>query len=275
MSKGIPILTYNGFYSKSKQSISGIYISIKAFAEQMEYLHNNGYTCITLEDAETAYKRNDFDDKTFCITFDNGLFSQYKYAIPILNKYSWKATFFVPTLAIGEKKHKKLTDTFGLDILPTDKMMDWKQLEVLVKKDHFVQSQGYSHHRDCMKSNDRIEVEVFESKHVLENMLGYEIEYFAFPFGTYNTYVIQNLKQANYQMSFSNFPGVLTSSTDIYRTPRIAVHNEDTIEIFKNKLTTGYSSTSKAMFSRARAAFAQVLFFKDAFSGILKRIGLY
>lgn len=272
MKQGIPILMYSGFFNKKRKPTFSNNISIKLFKEQMEYLYNNGYTCITLEDAETAYKRNEFDKKAFCITFDNGFYSQYKYAVPVLDKYNWKATFFVPTLVIGEKNRKKLKDTFELDLLPSDKMMTWKQLEYLIKEEHFVQSHGCFHHRDNLKSLDMIEVEVIESKHVLENILGYEIEYFAYPFGAYNTMMIQALKQSNYQMAFTNYPGILNSSTDIFRTPRIAISDEDTIATFKSKLSTGYASSSKALFSKAVTSFTQFVFLKDLLNGILKRI---
>ena len=272
MNQGIPILMYSGFFTKKRKSTLSNNISIKAFAEQMEYLYNNGYTCITLEDAETAFKRNEIGDKTFCITFDNGFYSQYKYALPILNKYNWKATFFIPTLVIGEKKRKKLTNKFDLDLLPSDKIMDWKHLEQLIEQDHFVQSHGCFHHRDNLKSIDMIEVEVIESKHVLENSLGYEIEYFAYPFGAYNTAMIQTLKRVNYQMAFTNYPGILTTATDLFRTPRIALTDEDTLETFKSKLSTGYASNGQALLSKARASLFQLLFFKDLLNGILKRI---
>lgn len=272
MKLGIPILMYNGFFTKNRTPTGSNNISIQAFEEHLAYLHNNGYTCISLEDAETAYKRNQFDDKTFCITFDNGFYSQYKYAVPILDKYNWKATFFIPTLVIGERKRKKLKETYEFDLLPSDKMMDWKHLEQLIKAHHFVQSHGCFHHRDNLKNMDMIEFEVVESKHVLENVLGYEIEYFAFPFGAYNAAMIENLKQENYQMAFTNYPGILTPSTDIFRIPRISFTDEDTITTFKCKLSTGYASNSKAFYSKARASIYQLFFIKDLLNGILKRI---
>lgn len=263
---------YNGFFTKKRKPSSSNNISIDSFAEQMEYLHNNGYTCISLEDAETAFKRNEFEEKTFCITFDNGYYSQIKYALPILDKYNWKATFFIPTMVIGERNRKKLKNKFDFDILPSDKMMDWKHLEELIEQDHFVQSHGCFHHRDNLKNTDMIEVEVIESKHILENTLGYEIEYFAYPFGAYNTTMLQALKQNNYQMAFTNYPGILSGSSDIFRTPRIAFTAEDTLETFKSKLSTGYSSNGQALFSKARASVFQLFFIKDILNGILKRI---
>ena len=39
-----------------------------------------------------------------CITFDDGLRSQFKYALPILNKYNIKAFWFIYTSIFEKKK---------------------------------------------------------------------------------------------------------------------------------------------------------------------------
>lgn len=264
---------YNGFYTKpTKTKTKTGNISVSLFASQMEYLYQNGYKCITLEDAETAIKRNVFPEKSFCITFDNGFYSQIKYAIPILAQYNWKATFFIPTLVIGERNRKKLTQKFELELHPSDKMMDWNHLETLIEADHFVQSHGCYHHRNNLKSDEMIEMEVVESKYVLEHTLGYEIEYFAYPFGSYNNKMISMLKEANYQLAFTTYPGVMSPSDDLFRIPRVGFTNEDTLETLKAKLSTGYKSNSEALFARAKYAFFQSFFIKDLFVNFLKKL---
>ena len=40
-------------------------------------------------------KHKNKDKKSYCLTFDDALLSQYKYAIPILKKYNIKGIFFI------------------------------------------------------------------------------------------------------------------------------------------------------------------------------------
>jgi len=273
MNNGIPILMYNGFYTNTRKTkVKTGNISVKLFASQMEYLYQNGYKCITLEDAETAIKRNIFPEKSFCITFDNGFYSQIKYAVPILSQYDWKATFFIPTLVIGEKNRKKLRQKYELELHPSDKMMDWNHLESLIKSEHFVQSHGCYHHPNNVNDVEMMELEVFESKHVLEHTLGYEIEYFAYPFGAYNNKMIQMLKKANYQLAFTTYPGIMSPNDDLYRIPRIGFNSADTLETTKLKLSTGYNSNSEAMMAKAKNVFFQTFFIKDIFVNFLKKL---
>ena len=65
-------------------------INYRAFSNQMHLMKKLGYESINLSDLNI--KKN---KKNFVITFDDGYFDIFKYAIPILNKLNFTATIFI------------------------------------------------------------------------------------------------------------------------------------------------------------------------------------
>jgi peptidoglycan/xylan/chitin deacetylase (PgdA/CDA1 family) len=91
----IPILMYHNITDE----IEGDYvISIKDFTEQMTYLKENKYRTLSLEEYDRLTDGNKpINEKVVLLTFDDARSSVYDYAYPILKKFNYNATLFVPT----------------------------------------------------------------------------------------------------------------------------------------------------------------------------------
>jgi hypothetical protein len=87
----------------------GLSVSPEDFDAQMKYLSDNGYETINLSDL--FYKS---DKKQVVLTFDDGYTDNIDEAMPILNKYGFKATLFIITEMVG-----------------TDRYMSWNQIKTL------------------------------------------------------------------------------------------------------------------------------------------------
>lgn len=87
--------------SKNPEDHSAYCISPEAFEEDIRYLKEHGYSFCTASEAI----RTDTQRKRVFITFDDGYESDYLYALPILEKYNAKATFFVIGSNIGIHDH--------------------------------------------------------------------------------------------------------------------------------------------------------------------------
>lgn len=94
--KSARVFTYHGIVKNKDVKLSGMDISEKIFAEQIKLLHKR-YKIVPLSNVGKK-------PGTIAITFDDGSLSQFSKALPILEAYKIKATFFVCSdLIIGKR----------------------------------------------------------------------------------------------------------------------------------------------------------------------------
>lgn len=106
--KQIPILMYHHITEDANSSVT---ITTKLFREHMEAIKNAGYTTVFFEDLiDYVEKGKELPEKTLCITFDDGYYSNYEIAYPILKELDMKATIFVVGSTVGNKENYKETN---------------------------------------------------------------------------------------------------------------------------------------------------------------------
>lgn len=177
----IPLLLYHSIDDSGRIDS----VSPEAFAEQMEYLYKNQYRVISLDEVGDYIKdvgKNEFH-RVLAITFDDGYESIYKYALPILHKYDFTASVFLPTKYIG-----KYSEWFDHSI----PLLTWRQIEAMKKKGITFGSHGHSHKdlTDLTEKQAREELEI--SKKILEEKLDGPVIYISFPFSKSND-IIENI----------------------------------------------------------------------------------
>ena len=92
----LPILMYHNV-SDDKDS-NGLTVFCNKLEEQFRYLQDKGYTTYHFSELEN---KTVIDSKSVVITFDDVTVNQLDYAVPLLQKYNLKATFFIPFGYIG------------------------------------------------------------------------------------------------------------------------------------------------------------------------------
>ena len=105
----IPILMYHEVsddidrIKRTRHTNPAYLLSVDRFREQMEYIHDNGYKTLTLNDLlNTNLNTN---KKSVIITFDDGWANNYTHAYPILRQLGLKATIFVITDFVGKPNY--------------------------------------------------------------------------------------------------------------------------------------------------------------------------
>ncbi|MFA6143346.1 MAG: polysaccharide deacetylase family protein [Sulfurimonas sp.] len=191
----IPILCYHRFAPKMYDSMT---IKTKTFDSQLQWLHANGYTVISLETAVEYIQGGikSIPPKSIVITVDDGHESVYTDMAPLILKYKVPVTLFIYPSAISNATYA----------------MTWDQLRQLEATKLFqVESHTYWHpnfkrERKRLSSQEYekfVTIQLIKSKSVLEKKMGHPIKYLAWSFGIYDSDLLLKAKDAGYLMAFS------------------------------------------------------------------------
>ena len=93
----LPILMYHKISASESE---GLTISASKLEEQFQYLSKAGFRSYNLSELMDLKRLP--SKKSVVITFDDGYVSQLEFAVPLLEKYHLKATFFIPLKYLGQ-----------------------------------------------------------------------------------------------------------------------------------------------------------------------------
>ena len=167
----------------------------------MKYLQAAGFHVISFGDLERYLDRGiPLPPQPVILSFDDGWEDQLTYALPILQKYRYTATFFIVTNYVG------LRD-----------FLSWSQLRQLYLAGMIIGSHSRSHpFLDRITNPNLLESEIVESKLTIEQHLGSSVNEFAYPYGAYNQAIIAMVEKAGYRAARADYPGVWHSNNDRY-----------------------------------------------------------
>lgn len=201
----------------------GINLSIKPaiFDAQMQYLADNGYTTLTMQEVyEILNGQKTLPAKPIALTFDDGYRDFYTNAWPILQKHGFKATNYVVTDFIGQENY-----------------LTWPMLQELDATGRIEIGAHSRSHSDLRAiSGERRWDEIIGSKSILEQGLGHPIGAFCYPAGFHNAAVIADVKRANFLTATTVEPGTKQNLQFAHALPRIRVHGPDSLATWVGKL---------------------------------------
>jgi peptidoglycan/xylan/chitin deacetylase (PgdA/CDA1 family) len=102
--------------------------------------------------------------KAAIITFDDGMLTQYTYAKPILDKFNFKATFYIICNSVDKENR-----------------MNWNNIQTLEEEEHEIGSHSMTHKRLSTLSEEEIRYEIIEAKRCLQEK-GFNVTSFSFPY---------------------------------------------------------------------------------------------
>jgi len=132
------------------------------------------------------------------ITFDDGFRSQFERALPILDSYGLKATFFL--IANDLPTHDRYTGLHDNDWWKIDwRADDIVMLKEVLEEGHEIGSHSVSHHPDMLPIQP--EIEARESRRLIEDRLGIKISSFCYPFYWSHSCLANAVKDAGYEQA--------------------------------------------------------------------------
>jgi len=200
------ILLYHRFGDDRYPSTS---VSLEDFYRQMKYLKDNGYRVLPLSKlVDLIEKGGEVPPKTVVITIDDGYRSTMK-AFEILRDFGYPFTLFLYMEAVG-----RYPDFLSLEDL--EKLKEYGKVEF---ENHSYSHRAFGFDVDLKRFLEDLE----RSEERFVKLFGRKPEMYAFPYGFYNLALIEVLRQRGYRAVFTQDPGNVDGSSDLFRLNRQAI----------------------------------------------------
>jgi peptidoglycan/xylan/chitin deacetylase (PgdA/CDA1 family) len=232
----IPMLVYHHILPDEKnrtQQTNAAVISTENFEQQMRYLYDNNFYTITLDELEAfLYRGRPLPENSVMIHFDDGYYSNFVYAYPILQRYGLRAVVFFIT---------HLIEDLG-DVQPP---MDhdgitWTAAHTISGTEDVFETASHSHnmHRLAPETDSTIlAMETWENiLHDTRRSFEFVSNHaaYAYPRGQYNDIIIGALEEAGITMAFTVRNGYVTENSDPMRLDRFVIFRETAFWRFRS-----------------------------------------
>lgn len=220
----VPILMYHHIRINPKPSDplwASLNVDPKLLDSELNYLSKNNYHVITLNDLYNFLKNGKgLPTNPIILTFDDGYSDFFDNAFPILKKFNMKAIEFVIT-------HVETYPAY----------LSWDQIKELDASGLIEIGDHTMTHPDLTAlSTYYINQQIGGSKAELESHLGKSVNWFAYPYGAYNNYVVNEVTKAGYLGAVSTNYGGIQDLNSIYLLKRIMADGRFTLDEFARRV---------------------------------------
>lgn len=191
----------------------GLTVSPENFELQLKFLKDNGYQTMTLDEMYAEVAGGGDVSRVAVLTFDDGYDDNFTYALPLLEKYDAKGTFFIISGKIGKSEY-----------------MNSDQIKSLVASGNEIGSHSVTHPSLEKISENKLKEELTKSQEDLEKLIDQKIKSFCYPSGKYSENVIAMLKESGYKIAVTTQKGQPFSTAKPYEVPRYRINPNTTLE---------------------------------------------
>ena len=188
-------------------------VSASDFRSQMEDLVHQGWRA-----ADVSHAIQSFDDKTVCVTFDDGCETDLLAAAPTLKEFGFGATFYITIGFLGKPGYLSEAQVRDLSALGFE-----------------IGCHSLTHPYLPDIDDHRLRDETAGAKGRLEQIIRGPVEHFSCPGGRWDRRVIEAVKRAKFRTMATSRTGMNFASTDPLRLTRIAVLNGTSVGKFRRE----------------------------------------
>jgi peptidoglycan/xylan/chitin deacetylase (PgdA/CDA1 family) len=219
----VPVLMYHVIAKPpATAGLPELYVSPKDFDGQMQWLHDQGYQGVSLNQVYDAwFKDGELPEKPVVISFDDGYRSQYVYARPELRSLGWPGVLSAISGRIGA---------------PDAELSD-AMVRTLIDDGWELDSHTVTHTDVSQASGDQLTQEVAGSRRMLQQKFHQPVNFFCYPAGRYDDEAVQAVRAAGYLGATTTDEG-LASKDEMFTLKRIRVDGSDGVDGLAQKLSS-------------------------------------
>lgn len=220
----VPMLMYHHIWLNPRPK-DPLWASLSVTPDQLDsqfnYLSTHNYHPVTLTELFDSFEgKFSLPQNPIILSFDDGYKNFYTDAFPLLKKYNFVAEEFVIT-----------------SVTTYPAYLTWDQISELDKSGLVEIGAHTQHHPDLTAVPSKmLTSEVFGCKSDIESHLHKTVNFFAYPYGSYNDNVIKAVKDAGFRGATSTIYGSNQSSAKSYLLPRIMVDGRFSISEFAKRI---------------------------------------
>ena len=194
-------------------------VDLNTFLHQLSWLKRFGVRFIPMRDLRAwLHGQKKIPKRSAVLTFDDALISIAEFVFPYLKQQAIPITIFVIAGLIGRRSrfsnHPAAPERLHLDLAQLRMLLNTGLVEI--------GAHGYHHVNLTKVGGDQLRQELHQAKDLLEESLGVEVPYLAYPWGNTAESVTLLVKEAGYQLAFTTQKKKIASNNiDLLRIPRV------------------------------------------------------
>jgi peptidoglycan/xylan/chitin deacetylase (PgdA/CDA1 family) len=213
MKRSIPILLYHHI-SPDRE------MTPQAFERQLRFLLDQGYESLSMDEVLAVSEgRRPVNHRAFAVTFDDGYLDNWLCAFPILQKLGVKAAMYLVTERVeNEAKPRRvegMIDTKSSERAPGG-FLSWSEVGAMAASG-LVTFGSHTHtHRHFVRQEpyENLDIELRQSKRLIEEHLGRSCDHLAWPWGDFETAWWKDVRSIGYRTAVTTLSGANTTGTN-------------------------------------------------------------
>jgi poly-beta-1,6-N-acetyl-D-glucosamine N-deacetylase len=182
---------------------------LEQFQKQINIIKDSGFNFVNANTFEEDLQNNK-SNKKILLTIDDAFLSFYEKAWPILKNEKIPFILFVSTREVGKYNY-----------------MTWEQINEIAKED-FVHIGNHSHTHEYLidLTPNQIREDIKKSISIFKSKVGYNSDFFSYPFGEYSLIFKKIIKELGFSYAFGQHSGVIDSTKDLFELPRFPINEK-------------------------------------------------
>ena len=208
---------------------------VAGFENQMKYLAKFCHI-VRASDIMTGEPK-DGTKPIVAIIFDDAFASFMDNALPVLERYGLSSAVAVPVGVMGKSPDWPMGEDYDDN---NEIVLDANSVVELDRRGCEIMSHTISHPNLTKISNDKLKTELCESKRILEEILGRDVDVITYPYGACDSLVCQAAADAGYRTGFSVEPRTVCQSANPLCIGRFKVSPYESMVRFRLKAQGAY-----------------------------------